>query len=410
MKGAARRILCAIGPGDAVNSFRHWRSGEQVISETSQTYSSQFFEYCRRNGHFGRAVSSHERADRESGERMVVENRPKRLAGGGVRYHVSQALHGLSLMASAMRWRADTVIVDSGSTHWILLALLKPFGIRVVGNLHNTLWPSGYPPTGLVHRIVLRTEGWFWRYVADGLLAVSPECERQVRQLVPAFRAPSEQYRAQYRPGDLTDLPVAPSPAAGPFRVLFAGRVERNKGVLDLIDMAQSLERNGPGRVIFEVCGHGPAQEELERRVASAGLQHVIRLRGRLDRPALLAAYSASHLIIVPTRSDFVEGFAMVAAEAMLCGRPVLASPVVPAAEVLAEATVLAHPDDPASYAAAIERLLVEPAEYARLVAACERLKAPFLDPEYGLARALERLERAMALQESGVTPSRDKA
>jgi glycosyltransferase involved in cell wall biosynthesis len=390
---AARRlrILYAIGPGDVVRSYRHWRGGEQLLSETSQTYSSQFFEFCRRAGHTGYAVSSHGEAARVEDGSMTVENRPKRMMGAGMRFHAAQARYALSLVGTALRWRADVVVVDSGTTHWALLALLKPFRVRVIGCLHNVIWPAGYPPRGFVKRAVLRTDAWFWGRVADGVLAVSPECERQVRQLAPRFARPAVQYRAQYRAGDFAGAPPPPADAS-PFRVMFAGRVERNKGVLDIVEMARQLERAGPGRVTFDICGTGQADDALAAAVRDAGLEAVVRIRGRLDRPDLLAAYGASHLVIVPTRSDFIEGFAMVCAEAMLCGRPVVTSPVVPAAEVLADATLLARTDDPASHVQAIERVLADPALYERLVAACPALARPFLDPEEALGAALDRL------------------
>ena len=44
---------------------------------------------------------------------------------------------------------------------------------------------------------------------------------------------------------------------------------------------------------------------------------------------------SWAHAMIVPTTSEFKEGFAMVAAESVLAGRPVVLSDVVPAWESL---------------------------------------------------------------------------
>ncbi len=391
-QGRPLRIFYAIGPGDVVKSFGCWRDGKEMLAETSQTYSSQFFEFCRRHGHVGYALSSFHGAARADGGKITAENRPKSPGGAGIRYHLAELRYGLSVVRSALRFRADAVIVDSGTSHWFVFSALKPFGVRVVGSLHNTVWPSGFPPRRLVQRLVLWTDGLFWRRFADGLLAVSPECERQVRQLAKRFDAPAEQYRAHYRIEDFANVPPAPPARQRPLRVLFAGRVERNKGVLDIVEMARQLERAGPGRVTFDICGTGQTDDALGAAVRDAGLEAVVRIRGRLNRPDLLAAYGASHLVIVPTRSDFIEGFAMVCAEAMLCGRPVVTSPVVPAAEVLADATLVARTDDPESYVQAIERVLADPALYERLAAACAGLARPFVDPGQSLAAALDRL------------------
>jgi len=34
------------GPGDLVESFRRWYNKEDVITETSRTFSGQFFDFC----------------------------------------------------------------------------------------------------------------------------------------------------------------------------------------------------------------------------------------------------------------------------------------------------------------------------------------------------------------------------
>src|ERR1700745_1902054 len=57
------RLLYAIGPGDGVRAFCDWQSGQTTITETSLTYSGQFFDFCTANGIQCWAISSNERAD-----------------------------------------------------------------------------------------------------------------------------------------------------------------------------------------------------------------------------------------------------------------------------------------------------------------------------------------------------------
>jgi glycosyltransferase involved in cell wall biosynthesis len=94
----------------------------------------------------------------------------------------------------------------------------------------------------------------------------------------------------------------------------------------------------------------------------------------------------------VPTRSSFIEGLAMTAAEAVLAGRPLITSPVVPALEVLRPACVEAVTDDVGSYVAGILRLLDDEPLHARLCAACPKAAAPFTDRSLGIAAVLERV------------------
>jgi glycosyltransferase involved in cell wall biosynthesis len=383
------RILYAIGPGDVVNSYRHWKAGEQLLSETSQTYSSQFFEFCRRHRHDCYALSSFPQAERVQDGQMIIENRPKRLTGGGLKYHLSQALYGLSLIRTALRWRADVVVADSGTTHWVILGLLKPFGIRVVGNLHNVPWPSGFPPNKWVQRLILQSDALFWRRFADAVLCVSPECERQVRQLAGRFEAPAVQYRAQYRYADFSGIPKVPG-FNPPLGVMFAGRIEPCKGVFDLLEIVRIVQREAPGKFFFHVCGAGATLQALEATIDRECLTEVIRTYGKLARPALIDVYARCHLVIVPTRSDFCEGMPQVCAEAVLSGRPIVTSRLSNALDVLPGAILEAVPDDPPSYAELLLALLRDPARYWELCEGCSRVARQFCDATQGLTAGLE--------------------
>lgn len=391
------RILYACGPGNVVESYRRWKAGEDLLSETSRTYSGQFFDFCRAGGHFAYAVSSFGAPDELIDGAFTVENRPKRPPGGGIRYHLSQALYAASIMLTALRWRADALVVDSGTTHWALLGPLKLAGVRIVGSLHNVPWPNGCRPKGGAKGLILASEAWFWRRVADAMLSVSPECERQVRELAGRLAALAVQHRAQYRRGHFAAVPPPPPVGEAPLRLMFAGRIERNKGALDLVEVARLLEAGRPGRVRFDICGGGPALGELEAAIRRHDLGAVLRTHGRLERPELLERYAESHAVIVPTRSDFCEGMPMVCAEAVLCGRPVITSRLANAEDVLPGAIELARPDDPASYAEAILRLLDEPGRYERLRAGCAAAQEQFYDSRYSLTSAL-----ATVLAEAG--------
>ncbi len=384
------RVLYALGPGDVVGSYQHWRAGQDVLSQTSRTFSGQFFEFCERGGHSAWAISYSTPAAKLVDGSIIVENRPKPAGRHGLGYHLAQLRYALSIIASAIRWRADAVIVDSGTTHWALLAPLKPLGVKVVGSLHNVSWPKGYRPSKPFKRFLLATDAWFWRYVADAVIAVSPEGEKQVRELAPSFKGVAAQHRAQFNRKGFESLPRPAFPTGTPFRILFVGRVERSKGVLDIIDIARILEREVPGRVQFDVCGNGSAFEELSESIRQHRLDKIVRTHGQLLRPDLLKMYAATHAVIVPTRSDFCEGMPMVCAEAVLCGRPVITSPLSNSEDVLDGAIVLAKPDDARSYADCIENLLDDRARYEQLVTACVQVEEQFYDEHRSLVAALE--------------------
>jgi len=172
---------------------------------------------------------------------------------------------------------------------------------------------------------------------------------------------------------------------------MYAGRIERYKGVFDVVAMAATLQERRPGRFEWEMCGEGSVLEELRQAVREAGLEPIIKIHGALDRHQMSLAYGRAHVVVVPTRSNCSEAFAMVAAESVLAGRPFVASRIVPASEVLADACIAAQPDDVESYVGAIESLASDKALYDRKSRACSELSKQFLDPSFGLESAVGR-------------------
>jgi glycogen synthase len=387
------RIFYAAGPGDIIAAHGHWRRGDHDPSEVAITFSSQVADFCRARGAPAWFVSYHPRRETLRDGELVLEHRPRPAASerGGLLHHLGQLAYGFGLWRSARRFRADVAIVDSGSTHPFALSLFPLSGIDVVPVLHNTLWPRGFPPRRPLPRLVLWLDAFFWRFGPRATLCVSPECARQVDALTRGRSRPLHDVRAQFRGEYFASIPPPPH-AARPFRLLFIGRINRSKGVFDLLEMAARLEAERPGQVRFEVCGSGPDLDALASERSARGLEGAVALHGWTSLEALREIYARCHAAIVPTRSSFIEGLAMSAAEATLAGRPVITSAVVPALEVLRPACLEAITDDVASYVAAIRRLQDDAALYARLRAACPAAAAPFLDRDLGLAAVLGRV------------------
>ena len=142
----SNRILYAAGPGDVIQAHKHWIAGEQDPSRMSITYSSQFEDFCRNIDAEAYIVSYHNRKQIYREGALILEHRPKRIPGAtGILYHLREVLYALSLLATAVRFRANYVVVDSGSTHFFAMSLFRLAGIRVVVVLHNCLWPAGFP-------------------------------------------------------------------------------------------------------------------------------------------------------------------------------------------------------------------------------------------------------------------------
>jgi glycogen synthase len=382
------RIFCANGPGDTI---KHW--SEDQNDPRAITFLSLFKDFCRDIGAEAYIISHHSKKAIYRDGPFTLEHRPKPMPGAtGIRYHLAQALYALSLFLTAVRFRADAAVLDSGTSNYFMLSLFKLTGIEIVIILHNTLWPTGFPPTRPGPRMFAKLDSLFFRWLPIGTIGVSPECIRQVRQLAKGKHRPIFQIRAQFRREYFRAIPAPPPHNQPPFRIMFMGRITRDKGVFDILEMAKRIEAQRRGRIQWEIHGVGPDLEELRRLHGELSLRETVIIYGWTSPQDAQEVYARSHVSIVPTRSDFSEGLPMAAIESVLTGRPVITSPVNPALEVLRPVCVEAQTDDVDSYVQAILRLIDDPGKYTTLCTACPQLQEQFYDPEQGLKTALKKV------------------
>lgn len=101
-------------------------------------------------------------------------------------------------------------------------------------------------------------------------------------------------------------------------RVLFVGRLEREKGVLDALSVFGDLAATVPG-MRGVVVGGGSLEADVRRAVAAGGGR--VEYLGSLDRAALHREYARAAVVVMPSR---FEGLGMVAIEAQSAGTPVV--------------------------------------------------------------------------------------
>lgn len=400
-KVIGRIFYAAGGAGNIIEAHEAWRDGRHLPSEVSVTFSSQIEQFCKDLGAEAWLVSPHPQAKLVCDGPFKLEHRPKK-PRGGIGYHVGELLYGLRLVADAVRFRSHLVLVDTGAASLFAFSLLRLFGIPVIGILHNTLWASGFPPARPADRLVMRLDRFFWRWCVDAAIAVSPECERQLRSLAGSRTPPILQTRAQFLRDYFAAIPPTPAHSDRPFRIMFIGRVHREKGVLDIVEMARSIEDRHPGLVRWTICGRGPDFDAMVAKRDALELGEVVDIRGWTSLEDLQQVYANSHAAIVPTRSDFAEGLAMTAAEAVLAGRPVVSNPVVPALEILAPACVAGRTNDVPSHVEAVLELALDEATYLRCQRACAGLGEQFYDRSNGLTAILHRAVDQLGLRAEG--------
>lgn len=178
-----------------------------------------------------------------------------------------------------------------------------------------------------------------------------------------------------------SDLFVPGERAPDPACILVAGRVERMKGQDVLIEALPAIRRAVPSAHVRLVGADGGASAAVAQRSRELGVESAVSFEGAVAREELPAVYASAAVCVVPSR---FEAFGYTCAEAMACGRPVVASRVGGLAEIVEHERegLLVAPEDPVALAAAVIRLLGDPALGRRLGAAAragvlERFGAP---------------------------------
>jgi glycosyltransferase involved in cell wall biosynthesis len=100
--------------------------------------------------------------------------------------------------------------------------------------------------------------------------------------------------------------------------------------------------------------------------------------------------FSRAHAVIVPTRTDFVEGFNQVVVEAVLSGRPVVTSAVCPALSYVRDAVVEVPPNDVKGYTDALLKLCKDHDFYEEKRLGCLGVQQPFYDISQGWGATLK--------------------
>lgn len=392
------RVLYATGPGDVIGTYRQWAMRRDDPLEVSVTYSGQFFAVCHDYGVHAYVLSPCRKPGFLQDGQFVIEHAPIPWGDrGGMLYHLGRLRYGLRLVTTAVRFGARLAIVTTG-THWFVLWLLRLFRIRVVLALHCVLWPKYIRP-GLAQRLINRLDSSLFARGCFAIMSLSSDITEQVIAMTKTGGAPIISFLPLYRPAFFSHI-SPPTCQREPFRVLYAGRIERDKGVFDLLAIAKRITIGGCGDVAFDVCGSGSAMQDLAREAKSAGLEPIFSCHGHCDQSTMRAMYDRSHIVVVPTTTAFLEGFNKVVAEAVLAGRPVVTSAVCPSLCYVREAVVEVRPDSIEEYADAILRLRNDPRLYVQKQRACLSYQEQFYDPEHSWGAALRRV--LLAIQHGG--------
>ena len=383
---SAPKIFFAHGPGDAAGTLKSWASNIEDDSIIAKTYSGQVFDLAKELGSELLVITDNLNCHKLEVDNISVESVPRGEMGNGWKYWVNMKKHAEHVARRASDFGADVAIV---SLHYGLLSLsaFKKYQIPVILDMHNTLWPMGVEPH-FVRKLLLKTMAFNGQSGLEAVIAVSPECGRQLNRLI--AKKPIFEHIPQY-PKSLQNIssnkrPVSPSKE---FRILFAGRIEKKKGIFDILEAAEILINEGYPQVKWIIAGSGSAEHQLKVEIERRNLSSHFELKGQLCRSDLTEELIKANATITPTRAGFAEGLAKAPLESLIAGIPALLSSVVPAAEVVKNAAIVFEPSSPAGIASSVREILDAPLHYDSLCKNSRKLRHLLFDNQYSFKNAV---------------------
>jgi glycosyltransferase involved in cell wall biosynthesis len=268
----------------------------------------------------------------------------------------SARVEEIAAVRRAVRSHADAFAADVVHMHGFgpsvlfLLERTRPHGAPLVAALHSSNTVAAGATT--LMRQTLERAGWV------------TACSRSL--LDAACRAvPSIVARASVVHNGAAAPALAPSTLPAEPRVLCLGELAPHKG-FDLAVRALPLLRRRYPSLRLVLAGDGPSRHDLEGLAEREGVAGATDFVGMVPHAAVPRLMNEATLVGIPSRR---ETFGLVAVEAALMARPVVAARTGGLPEVVAhgETGLLVEAESSAELAAAIDALLAAPRRAERL-------------------------------------------
>jgi len=305
--------------GDLVGPFSRYSPGGVVPDGGPESYLHQFLAVTE--GHKRLIISICDTPGSVQGHGAKGWNMRRNLVLPGTpgRYLGAAALW-LRALPRLVAFRPDVIVVVAPNYLLSLALAVKAMtGCRVVFSCHSQLWAR----TGLLgdllrklkFRNILRT---------DSAICHGPYLQGQLlemgypRQALVEFNA-GHSYLLQRKDG--RGLPDSVKDLERFF--LYVGRVEREKGALDLLEAFAGI--SGAEGTSLVYAGEGGAMAELGQRARSGRAAGRVRLLGWIDYAALGGLLEKALAVVVPSWDSCPEGRCKAVSEAHALGIPVIA-------------------------------------------------------------------------------------
>lgn len=157
-------------------------------------------------------------------------------------------------------------------------------------------------------------------------------------------------------------FPAPPAPArealgvdSGRLVIAYAGSLDREKGVFDLIEAASRIVKFNP---LLLIAGTGTQAEAMQEQARRLGVD--LRLLGARDQAGVAQMFAAADIVAL---ASYIEGLPNVICEAMLGARAIVSTAVGGVPEIVEDGVsgLLVPIGEPAKFAQALERAAADP-------------------------------------------------
>jgi glycosyltransferase involved in cell wall biosynthesis len=248
------------------------------------------------------------------------------------------------------------------------LSLVKPSRLRVVVRLHTCSsicrFLNGYRRASVRGRLKDGMQDWLERRAIQTADLVTAISSATVDLTIERLRLRRDDLLVTPNPvNDLFFSPTTDGSVSTDPLVLFAGRLEWRKGpdlLIKAIPAVLKCHPNARFRFVGGDTDSGPGGTSMHAYLSSLIPDQArarVEFTGFLKPEQVLRMYEESTVCVFPSRW---EGFGLVAAEAMACGKPVVVSDTPGFHEIICDRAsgLFAKSEDPQALAAAVNVLL----------------------------------------------------
>jgi len=229
----------------------------------------------------------------------------------------------LEVLRDLLRFRPDRVLCGrKGNLLWASFVVSRVLGVPLVFSTHTRIWSDA---DSWSKRLALAVDHWCMRranfvlchgpFLREQLLAVGVDADRIIEFDVSFDGFVEDRESEGQGEADAT--------------VLFSGRIEKEKGVFDLLEAFIEISREDE-RVRLVYAGDGSQLPALKNLVRKRGLQHRVTSLGQVPHARMGEVIQGCTVLVTPTRSEFPEGRCMAAMEGLVMGVPVIGPDVGP--------------------------------------------------------------------------------